>query len=90
MTLFGQEVRPFMEDFISNRFPGHFPAKTFLNDMAAGIRAAGVSDPLFGDVDDIDALNEYTRPSMHGGALITDPNALRAQCKKVQRIVGSY
>ncbi|MBG1233986.1 AAA family ATPase [Aestuariivirga litoralis] len=85
-----QEVRPFMEDFIMNRFPGRFPARTFLSDMAASIRAAGSSDPLFGDVDDIDALNEYTRPNMHGGATVTDPSALRAQCKKVQRIVGSY
>ena len=85
-----QAVRPFMEDFILNRFPGRFPAKTFLSDMAVSIRAAGSSDPLFGDVDDIDALNEYTRPNMHGGAAITDPDALKAQCKKVQRIVGSY
>jgi wobble nucleotide-excising tRNase len=85
-----QQVRPFMEDFILNRFPGRFPAKTFLSDMAASIRAAGPSDALFGDVEDIDALNEYTRPNMHGGAVVTDPTALRAQCKKVQRIVGSY
>jgi hypothetical protein len=58
--------------------------------MATSIQTAGNSDPLFDQVEDILALNEYTRPNMHGGAIATDPAALRAQCKRVQRIVGAY
>jgi wobble nucleotide-excising tRNase len=85
-----QQIRPFMEDYIQARFPSRFSAKTFLSDMASSIQTAGANDPLFGHVQDILALNEYTRPNMHGGAIATDPAALRAQCRKVQRIVSSY
>jgi hypothetical protein len=85
-----QEIRPFMEDYIQNCFPCRFPPGTYLSDMAKDIRTAGATDPLFGNADEIDAINEYTRTNMHGGAAVTDPAALRAQCKRVHRIVGSY
>lgn len=85
-----QSIRPFMEDYLRARFPGRFPAQQGISDMARAIESAGTDDPLFGSVQDLLAINEYTRTSMHGGGAIPDPTALRAQCKKVVRIVSQY
>ncbi|WP_296578083.1 AAA family ATPase [Phreatobacter sp.] len=83
-------IRPFLEDFIKNRFPGRFAADAYLHEMATAIEASGATDPMHASTADLLALNEYTRPTMHGGALVTEPIALRAQCQRVQRIIGLY
>lgn len=85
-----QAIRPFMEDYLRARFPARFGAQEHISDMARAIQTAGPSDPLHGSVEDLLAINEYTRTSMHGGGTAPDPVALRAQCKKVVRIVGQY
>jgi len=53
-------------------FPGRFPVKLFLNEMATSIRDAGPTDALFDKVADIEALNEYTRPNMHAAGCWAD------------------
>ncbi|WP_038366275.1 AAA family ATPase [Bosea sp. UNC402CLCol] len=85
-----QSIRPFLEDYLRLRFPGRFPDQCFISDMAVEIQKAGSSDPMAAHVSDLFALNEYTRPNMHGGGTNPQPTELRAHCRKVVAIVGSY
>ena len=85
-----QAIRPFLEDYIRARFPGRFDKAEMLFGMITAIQTAGADDPLHGSIDDLNSLNEFTRPNMHGGGQSPDPVALRAQCQKVVRIVGRY
>jgi wobble nucleotide-excising tRNase len=85
-----QAIRPFLEDHIRARFPGRFNEVVMLDEMTTTIEQAGSSDPLYGHVADLRALNEFTRPGMHGGAQPPDPVALCAQCKRVVALVGAY
>ena len=85
-----QAIRPFLEDYIKARFPGRFADHELLVPMIEAIRQAGSDDPLHGSVDELLALNEYTRRNMHGGGQSPDPVGLRAQARKVVQLVGSY
>lgn len=85
-----QAIRPFLEDYIKARFPGRFSMQDQIFSMTEAIKAAGRDDPMFDSVEELFSLNEYTRGNMHGGAQASDPDALRAQAKKVVRIVGRY
>lgn len=85
-----QAIRPFLEDYLRVRFPGRFADQAHIFEMANAIQAAGSSDPMAQYVADLLALNEYTRPNMHGGGTTPVPSELRAHCRKVVKIVGSY
>lgn len=85
-----QAIRPFMEDYLRLRFPGRFPVQAQIFEMANTIKEAGIGDPLAAFVDDLFALNEYTRPNMHGGGDSPLPGELRAHCRMVVSIIGSY
>ena len=85
-----QAIRPFMEDYLRLRFPGRFPDQAHIFEMANTIRDAGPGDPLITFVADLLALNEYTRPNMHGGGVSPVQGELRVHCRKVVDIVGSY
>ncbi|MCQ1856001.1 AAA family ATPase [Neorhizobium galegae] len=85
-----QAIRPFLEDYLRLRFPGRFPDGAQIVAMAAAIRDAGSDDPLAKFVPDLLALNEYTRENMHGGAASPVAGELRAHCRKIVAIVGSY
>ncbi|MHA6641815.1 AAA family ATPase [Mesorhizobium sp. A623] len=85
-----QAIRPFLEDYLRLRFPGRFPDQTHIFEMAGSIRDAGQTDPLAHAVVHLFALNEYTRPNMHGGGDAPIPSELRTHCRKVVAIVGSY
>jgi wobble nucleotide-excising tRNase len=84
------DLRPFLEDFIKLRFPGRFGPLQMLDEMVGLIEGTGVDDPLYRDVRDLRALNEYTRANHHGGASRPDRDALRAQCRRVISILGRY
>jgi len=85
-----QAMRPFLEDYLKLRFPARFVNGEQISEMARAIKDAGIDDPLYASADALIALNEFTRPNMHGGADNPDPDELRAQGKKLIRIVGSY
>lgn len=85
-----QAIRPFLEDYLKLRFPTRFVNGEQISAMAKAIKDAGIDDPLHASADALIALNEYTRPDMHGGADNPNPDELRAQGKKLIRIVGSY
>tara|TARA_R110001606_G_scaffold346930_1_gene496198 strand:- start:1507 stop:3474 length:1968 start_codon:yes stop_codon:yes gene_type:complete len=85
-----QAIRPFLEDYLRNRFPGRFGDSTHLFEMANIIEGAGNQDPMFSHVHDLQELNNYSRRSMHGGDSQSSPDELQAQCRKVVRIVGEY
>ena len=85
-----QAIRPFLEDHLRLRFPGRFADQSHIFDMATTIRGAGPADPLATLVQDLFALNEYTRPNMHGGAILPEPGELRVHCRKVVNILGGY
>jgi hypothetical protein len=85
-----QAMRPFLEDYLKQRFPARFENGEQISEMARAIKDAGADDPLFSSADALLALNEFTRPNMHGGADNPNPDEPRAQSKKLIRIVGSY
>ena len=84
------DVRVFVEEYIDLRFPGRFPARTALGGMVDDIEAAGVSDHLYDHRQDLRSLNEFSRSDHHRGTSPPDPDQLRAQCKKVVKIIGAY
>ncbi|HEY1926650.1 MAG TPA: AAA family ATPase [Caulobacteraceae bacterium] len=84
-----KELRPFSEDYLRNRFPGRFGPLVMLDQMATEIEAVP-DDPMLPHVAELRAINEYTRDYMHGGASNPDPGALRSQCKRLVKIIGSY
>ncbi len=84
-----KDLRPFLEDFLKARFPGRF-GDIFLSDMAIEINKSGPDDPMYEHVETLRKINEFSRANMHGGASIPDPHELRAQCKRVVKIVGAY
>jgi wobble nucleotide-excising tRNase len=85
-----KDLRPFLEDFIKLRFPGRFDELKMLDAMVDEIEAGGAADPLFKDVSNLRALNEYTRANHHGGSFRPDVDALRAQCRRAVTILGTY
>lgn len=85
-----KDLRPFVEGFVRNRYPGRFAHLVMLDGMTDEIEKLGTADPMFPHVRDLRALNEYGRDNMHAGAPPPDPQALRAQCRRVVKIIGSY
>jgi wobble nucleotide-excising tRNase len=85
-----KDLRPFAENFIKARFPGRFGPLEMLDAMIDQIEAAGNGDPMFKNVANLRAINEYNRDNMHGGAAHPQPTELQSQCKRIVRIVGNY
>lgn len=84
------DVRVFMEEYLDLRFPGRFSPSVTLGIMVDEIDSTGAGDPLHGHVTALRELNEFSRPEHHRGGGNPDPDQLKAQCKKVVRIVGAY
>lgn len=89
-ALLASDIRVFVEEYIDLRFPGRFAARTLLGAMIDEIDAAGAADHLHVHRVDLRSLNEFSRPDHHRGTSPPDPTQLRAQCKKVIKIVGAY
>jgi len=64
------KIRPVLEAYCKNLFPSEFVADT-LGTIIGKVRNAGAAHQLFPLLDDLDALNEYTRRYHHG----ENPNA---------------
>ena len=89
-ALLASDIRVFVEEYIDLRFPGRFAARTLLGAMVDEIDEAGSADHLYGHRADLRSLNEFSRPDHHRGTSPPEPTELRAQCKKVVKIVGAY
>jgi wobble nucleotide-excising tRNase len=85
-----KDIRPFLENYVRARCPARYDPHVMLGTMVEDIEGVGANDPLFKDVEKLRALNEYTRPYMHGSLSNPGETELRAQCKKVVSVVGSY
>ena len=85
-----QAIRIFLEDYIQARYPTRFQNNEQLLEMSTAIETAGADDEMFKFVGELNALREYSRKYHHAGAPNPDPTELRAQCKKVVRITGSF
>jgi len=64
------KIRPVLETYCRNLYPGDFSVDT-LGTIIGKVRTAGAAHQLFPLLDDLDALNEYTRRYHHG----ENPNA---------------
>lgn len=84
------DLRVFMEEYLDLRFPGRFAPGDLLGEMVRKIDEAGSDDPLWAKRVELANLNEYSRPEHHRGTQAPDPTQLRAQCRKVIGIIGSY
>ena len=83
-------MRPFLEDFLKLRFPARFVNDEQISEIPKAIKDAGVDNPLYSPAESLIALNEFTRPNMHGGADNPYPDELRALGKKLIRVVCNY
>lgn len=63
-----QATRPFLEDFLKLRFPARFVNGEQISEIQKAIKDAGVDDPLYSSAEALIALDEFSRPNMHGGA----------------------
>jgi wobble nucleotide-excising tRNase len=86
------KIRPVLETYCRNLFPGEFAADT-LGTIIGKVRTAGAAHPLSPLLDDLDALNEYTRRYHHGENLnaATEPindTELQGFVKKALAITG--
>ena len=88
-SLLAYDLRVFVEEYLDLRFPGRFPARTLLGGMIDEIDASP-DDPLYPERRALREINQFARVDHHRGTSEPDPNQLRAQCKKVMRIVGRY
>ncbi|MGA0606581.1 AAA family ATPase [Phenylobacterium sp. VNQ135] len=89
-ALLASDIRVFVEEYIDLRFPGRFAPRAVLGAMVDEIEAAGDTDHLYVHRHDLRSLNEFSRPDHHRGTAPPDPTQLRAQCKKVVKIIGAY
>jgi len=64
------KIRPVLETYCRNLYPGEFGSDT-LGTIIGKVRIAGTAHTLFPLLDDLDVLNEYTRRYHHG----ENPNA---------------
>ena len=90
IALLASDLRVFVEEYIDLRFPGRFAARTLLGAMVDEIEAAGPDDHLYVHRQDLRVLNEFSRADHHRGTSSPDPTQLRAQCRKVVKIIGAY
>jgi len=86
------KIRPVLETYCRNLYPGDFVVDT-LGTIVGKVRTAGAAHQMFPLLDDLDALNEYTRRYHHG----ENPNAaiepindaeLQGFVKKMLEITG--
>lgn len=84
------DLRIFVEEFLDLRFPGRFAPKTLLGAMVDEIEQAGPTDQLHAQAAVLRSLNEYSRQDHHRGTNPPDPTQLRAQCRKIVTIIGTY
>jgi len=86
------KIRPVLESHCKNLYPGDFAVDT-LGTIIGKIRTAGATHQLFPLLDDLDAINDYTRRYHHG----ENPNAatepindteLQGFVKKTLEIIG--
>ena len=65
-----KKIRPVLETYCRNLYPGEFAADA-LGTIIGKVRTGGSAHRLFPLLDDLEALNEYTRRYHHG----ENPNA---------------
>jgi wobble nucleotide-excising tRNase len=91
-----RRIRPVLEGYIRYRFPNRFEDRDWLGDMIAKIREAGDAHPLFGVLEQIEEINEYSKRYHHdtnpGGAdtEVLDDQELRSYVHLTLEIVGGY
>ena len=87
--LLASDLRIFLEEYLDLRFPGRFAPRTLLGAMIDEIDASP-DDPLYDKRLVLREINEYSRPDHHRGTVSPDPTQLRAQCKKIVKIIGAF
>jgi wobble nucleotide-excising tRNase len=61
-----RKIRPVLEGYCRTMCPTQFSERDMMGVIVDGIRGAGAGHALFGIADDLDELNIYCRPYMHG------------------------
>lgn len=65
-----RKIRPVLEGYMRIRFAGGFPANMWLGDMIGHVRTAGATHPLFGELQTLTEINDYSKRYHHE----TNPN----------------
>lgn len=91
-----RKIRPVLEGYLRYRFPNQFPDKFWLGDMIAQIREAGNPHPLYGELGEIEAINDYskkfhhdTNPGQADNELVND-GELQSIVQRTLLITGGY
>jgi hypothetical protein len=91
-----QSLRPFLEDYLRQRFPGEFATDDWLGAMVDRIDSAGPTSSLAcmkPNLPDIRAIARATNPRHHGSTHASGDESLNATStelygKKVLKMVG--
>jgi len=86
-------IRPFLEELYRARFPAKFLPKDWLGDFIQKIESAPPDDGLVQakpDLDELRAINEYSKRFLHAGPPVIDPDELDAYVARTLKLVGGY
>lgn len=88
-----RRIRPVLEAYCRTRLPALFGPEDTLGVIVAKIREKGPAHPLYGALEDLEELNEYTRRFHHGegGTASVEPiddGELLGYSKRTLRLVG--
>jgi hypothetical protein len=89
-------IRPFIEGWLRNHFPGHFQPKEWLGDMIEKIRNADLTNGLQhakNDISELEAINSYSKKYHHqqNSSADTEPineDELHGFVKRTRKLVG--
>jgi len=90
-----QKIRPILEGYCKNLYPGEFLEGDNLGGIISKIRASGNGHPLFPICDRLDELNEYSTPYQHSESQTTsvgpiNDGELKGHVKVTLGLVGCF
>jgi len=91
-----RKIRPVLEGYLRFRFPNEFPSEEWLGDMLGRIRSKGDRHPMFGALDELGAINDYSKKYHHDtnpGKADSEPlndGELQAYVQRTLAIAGGY
>ena len=91
-----RRIRPVMEGYLKSRFPNRFADNHWFGEMIGIIRTEGNDHPMFGAVDELGAINDYSKKHHHESnptGYETEPvndGELQSFVKRTLAIAGGY
>lgn len=86
-----RSIRPFLEEWLRLRFPGHFQPNEWLGDFISKIRNADTGSGLqqiLAELTEFEAINDYSKKYHHSDSESLSDDELHGFVKRTIRLVG--